>query len=146
MIDAIPTLPTGNVKPSSLPGKAAAKADQETPASAAQSGAASGPVRPQGGSSRPEPSASGEAEAERREPVPKGGLSQVVESLNSYLQNSKRALEFSVDDGTGQVVIKVMDADRKEVIRQIPPEHAIKLMERLREGGDMNGTGLNERA
>ncbi|WP_052315102.1 flagellar protein FlaG [Thiocystis violascens] len=73
-------------------------------------------------------------------------LKQAVESINGFLQNQKRALEFSVDDETGHVVITVMDVDRKEVIRQIPSELALKLMAQVREGGGMRGIGLSEKA
>jgi flagellar protein FlaG len=62
-------------------------------------------------------------------------LQHAVESINDLLQNQQRTLEFSVDDETGQVVVRVMDAERKDVIRQIPSELALKLMTQVREGG-----------
>jgi flagellar protein FlaG len=79
------------------------------------------------------------------EPKPTTELKQAVESMNSFLQDQKRALEFSVDEETGHVVISVMDVERKEVIRQIPSEQALKLMAQMREGG-MRWTGLTEKA
>ena len=56
-------------------------------------------------------------------------VNQVVESINSYLQSTKRALEFSVDDSSGRTVITVMDGEREEVIRQIPPEAVLALLQ-----------------
>ncbi len=43
---------------------------------------------------------------------------QSVESLSGFFQNQRYALEFSVDEETGQVVIRVMDAEHTDVIRQ----------------------------
>jgi len=73
-------------------------------------------------------------------------LERVVESINDYLQANQRAIEFSLDDKAGTVVVTVMDAERKEVIRQIPPEHVLKMMQQMREGGGIGGFGLTERA
>lgn len=103
-----------------------------------------------GAPEQPSPSADvkGKEEQERSASATATGkeLKQAVESINGFLQDNKRALEFSVDDETGEVVITVMDIDRKEVIRQIPSELALKLMEQAREAGGMKWTGLNERA
>ena len=79
-------------------------------------------------------------------PPGKGELEKAVQSINDFLQSSKRSLEFSVDDNSGRTVIKVMDAEREEVIRQIPPETALELMHKLRDGDGMAATGLVEKA
>lgn len=79
-------------------------------------------------------------------PPDKDELEKAVESINDFLQSSKRSLEFSVDEISGRTVIKVMDAEREEVIRQIPPETALELMQKLRDGDGMAATGLAEKA
>jgi flagellar protein FlaG len=43
------------------------------------------------------------------------------------------SLAFSVDKPTGKTVIKVMDKETDEMIRQIPPEDALKLMANMRD-------------
>ncbi|WP_083848608.1 flagellar protein FlaG [Thiorhodovibrio frisius] len=73
-------------------------------------------------------------------------LDKAVESINDFLQQSKRALEFSVDETSGRTIIKVMDAEKEKVIRQIPPETALELMQKLRDGDGMAATGLAEKA
>ncbi|WP_255349515.1 flagellar protein FlaG [Thioalkalivibrio sp. ALE16] len=73
-------------------------------------------------------------------------VNQVVESINSYLQSTKRALEFSVDDSSGRTVITVMDGEREEVIRQIPPEAVLALVEQLQSEQELGGTGLADKA
>lgn len=58
-------------------------------------------------------------------------LNEVVESLNENIEVLRRALQFSVDDDSGQTVVKVLDADTEEVIRQIPSEEVLELQKRL---------------
>ena len=40
-------------------------------------------------------------------------------------------LDFSIDDTTGVMVVKVIAADSGEVIRQLPSEVALKLAQNL---------------
>jgi flagellar protein FlaG len=47
------------------------------------------------------------------------------------VQASQRNLDFSIDDTTGKVVVKVIATDSGEVIRQIPSETALKLAQNL---------------
>lgn len=83
---------------------------------------------------------------ERSEPVEASDLEPVVESINAYLQNSKRTLEFSVDDSTGRTVITVMDGENDEIIRQIPPEQMLELAEHFENERDLGGTGFVDKA
>lgn len=55
-----------------------------------------------------------------------------VKNLNQYVQAIRRELEFSIDENSGRTVIKVLDAETKEVIRQIPPEEVIVLSRNLK--------------
>lgn len=50
-------------------------------------------------------------------------MKQVAEAVQAKASN----LEFSVDKETGTTVVKVVDAQTKEVIRQIPPEEMLSL-------------------
>ncbi|WP_369773952.1 flagellar protein FlaG [Thioalkalivibrio sp. ALJ15] len=114
-----------------------------------------GQIAKEGGSAVSASSGSGasrvaeQAVAERTkpaEPVEASDMERVVESINAYLQSTKRALEFSVDDVSGRTVITVMDGDRENVIRQIPPEQMRALAEQLRDEQTLDGTGLVDRA
>ncbi|QCI13815.1 flagellar protein FlaG [Pseudomonas putida] len=60
-------------------------------------------------------------------------LAQAVESLQKMSESSHRNLDFSIDEGSGQTVVKVVASDTGEVIRQIPSEVALKLAESLKE-------------
>jgi flagellar protein FlaG len=60
-------------------------------------------------------------------------LSEAVEELNGLVQNVRRELRFSVDDNSGRSVISVIDSETEEVIRQIPPEQVMSLIEHFKE-------------
>ncbi|WP_069861353.1 MULTISPECIES: flagellar protein FlaG [Pseudomonas] len=63
----------------------------------------------------------------------RGQLSEAVRSLQESVQSVRRNLAFSIDESTGEVVVKVMAADSGEVIRQIPSEEALRLAQSLKE-------------
>ena len=53
-------------------------------------------------------------------------LRDKVAQLNDYMQNMNRNLQFSVDDSSGDTVIKVIDSETEEVVRQIPSEEILE--------------------
>ena len=56
-----------------------------------------------------------------------------VSSIQAFAQSIQRNLNFSLDDSSGRVVVKVTDSVFGEVIRQIPSEEALRLAESLDE-------------
>jgi len=58
-------------------------------------------------------------------------LGDAVKQLNSYVQSINRNLEFNIDKDSGQTVVKVIDAETDEMIRQIPNEEALKIAKQL---------------
>ncbi|TRX74454.1 flagellar protein FlaG [Pseudomonas mangiferae] len=54
-----------------------------------------------------------------------------VADIQSFVQNVNRYLAFNVDESSGDIVVKVMDADSGQLIRQIPSEEVLRLAERL---------------
>lgn len=60
-------------------------------------------------------------------------VKEVVEQLNKHAQTVNRDLLFSVDDDSGKTVIKVVNADTAELVRQIPSEEVLRLSETIRE-------------
>jgi flagellar protein FlaG len=69
-------------------------------------------------------------------------LEEVVSNINSYVQNINRDLQFSVDETTERVVIKVLDSETEEVIREIPSEEALALAKFLTEQQEAESTQL----
>ena len=58
-------------------------------------------------------------------------INKFVDELNHMVQNSRRSLKFSVDDRSGEVIVRVVDAETDEIVRQIPAEEALKLARRF---------------
>lgn len=87
------------------------------------------------------PSAEATAPAE----VKATDLKQAVSDINSYVQKLSRDLLFSVDEGTGRTVIKVVDGSTDKVIRQIPSEDVLALARHLQDsdGAMVEGMILN---
>lgn len=54
-------------------------------------------------------------------------LDAAVSKLNDYVQNVQRTLSFSIDKDTGVTVVKVIDTQTNELVRQIPAENVLKL-------------------
>lgn len=73
-------------------------------------------------------------------------LEEFIETVNEFLHTAQRALEFSFDQTSGRSIIIVKDLENDEVIRQIPPETFVQLVEHFRDEGDIDRTGLEERA
>jgi flagellar protein FlaG len=73
--------------------------------------------------------------AEAKQPEDKAlareSLDSAVASISSFVQGVQRSLDFSVDDASGEVIVKVTDRDSGEVIRQLPSEEALRLSEQL---------------
>ena len=57
----------------------------------------------------------------------------MVSDLNQLVQSLHRELQFSVDNDSGETVIKVVDRETDEVLRQIPNDEVLQLRKRLEE-------------
>ncbi|MGB3127197.1 MAG: flagellar protein FlaG [Pseudomonas sp.] len=64
-------------------------------------------------------------------------LEQAVTDIRKFVQAAQRNLDFSIDDTTHQVVVKVIATDSGEVIRQIPSETALKLAQSLHDASSV---------
>ena len=58
-------------------------------------------------------------------------LKMAVQEIEKFVQSVKRNLEFSIDESSGKVIVKVIASESGEVIRQIPSAEAMKLAESL---------------
>ena len=67
----------------------------------------------------------------------RAALEKAVTDMREFVQASQRNLDFSIDDSTGKVVVKVIATDSGEVIRQIPSEAALKLAQNLSDASSL---------
>lgn len=49
-------------------------------------------------------------------------VSKAVEEANRNLKGFRRSFEYNVDELTDRIIIKVIDSETDEVIKEIPPE------------------------
>ena len=70
-------------------------------------------------------------------------LKKAVQEIEKFVQSVKRNLEFSIDEPSGKVVVKVIASGSGEVIRQIPAEEVLRIAERL---GELQGLLISEEA
>lgn len=71
-----------------------------------------------------------------------------IEELQQFNQSIDRSLQFQVDDELGVTIVRVVDKETDELIRQFPPEELINLSRRLKElneqGSSTQGVLLQE--
>ncbi len=73
--------------------------------------------------------------------ISKEDVEHMVEVLKDLTETLQTKLNFSVDEGTNDIVVKVIDKKTGEIIRQIPPEELLKLQEKMQ---DLTGFLLND--
>lgn len=60
-------------------------------------------------------------------------LNTIVKELNDFVQVVQRRLEFSIDQDNGEVIVRVVDAETRDVVREIPAEEVREMRKRLSE-------------
>lgn len=68
-----------------------------------------------------------------------------VQNLQELSKLQGWTVNFSVEKDLDQVVIKVVDAETKSMIRQIPSEELLAISKRIKDLRDSNGTAGNSR-
>jgi flagellar protein FlaG len=92
------------------------KLDERPVAQAEQPGAVSGVA------GKPQSSA---AQASRED------LAAAVKKINESMPASAQSLEFSIDEDSKDIVVKVIDQSTKEIVRQIPSKEALEIAKSL---------------
>jgi len=70
-----------------------------------------------------------------QQPAERAKISEAVNQINDYIQTVQRNLSFSMDDESGKTVIKVIDSDSGQLIRQIPGDEVLALASHLQDLG-----------
>ncbi len=58
-------------------------------------------------------------------------LTEAVTQINDFVQSIQRELHFSIDDESGDAIVKVIDKKTNELVRQIPPEDVMEMLKNL---------------
>lgn len=65
------------------------------------------------------------------EQVSQQQLVEAVKFVNDFVKSLNNSLQFSIDDDTGKTVVKVIDVDTKQVIKQFPTEEMLAIARAL---------------
>ena len=88
----------------------------------------------------PSPGTGGSVEATIPQPPPQvtaqqsisnAALKEAAQQVNTYLKSNSSSLQFEVDGETDKVVVRIVDSDTKELIRQIPSEEMLAISQSL---------------
>ncbi len=63
-------------------------------------------------------------------------IEAVVDNLNEFVQSAQRQLEFFVDQESGKTVVRVIDSDTGDTIRNIPSDEILNMQKHLKEMGE----------
>ncbi|WP_457642742.1 flagellar protein FlaG [Persephonella sp.] len=70
---------------------------------------------------------------QQQQQIPEDVLKTAIENLNKKFEMLNSQLKVETDEDTGMRVIKIVDKETNEVIRQIPPEVMLKIAKYLDE-------------
>lgn len=60
-------------------------------------------------------------------------INNQVEELKNFNQSIDRTLQFKVDEELGVTIVRVIDRETKELVRQFPPEELLNLSRKLKD-------------
>jgi flagellar protein FlaG len=76
----------------------------------------------------PQPQSAPKPAVQTTEPPPSAeAIRQAARQINEFLKSSAAAIEFSVDSQSDKVIVRIVDPQTKEVIRQLPSEEMIAI-------------------
>ena len=55
----------------------------------------------------------------------------MIEEMNKKINNSNEVAMFGIHEETNHIMIKIMDKDTKEVIKEFPPEKTLDMIAKL---------------
>ncbi len=61
----------------------------------------------------------------------KATLTGAVKKLNDYVAPALQTIQFSIDDESDRIVVKVVDTETQKVLRQIPNEEVLAITRSL---------------
>ncbi|WP_239615874.1 flagellar protein FlaG [Cohnella mopanensis] len=60
-------------------------------------------------------------------------LMSAIDTANKNVQGKEHEFNYKIHKSTGDLIVQILDKDTHEVIREVPPEKFIDLIEKLQE-------------
>jgi len=76
-------------------------------------------------------SGSEQNQGQKENPASEKQIKEAISKANNKMKISRTRCEFSYHEETNRVSIKVLDKDTQEVIREIPTEEALEMIEKM---------------
>ena len=93
--------------------------------------AAPAPIQPAAQSSSSNNTEDNQSQSGKEGQATEKQIQAAIEHVNRASKMSRTRCEFSYHEATKRVSIKVFDKDTDEVIREIPPEKSLEMVERM---------------
>ncbi len=74
---------------------------------------------------------SGQGQSQNQNPATEDQIKEAVKQVNTKLKAHRTRCEFSYHEETNRVSIKVFDRDTEKLIREIPPEETLEMVEKI---------------
>lgn len=65
--------------------------------------------------------------------VSEKALMSAIDKVNKALQGMEHEFNYKIHPSTGEIIVQVFDKNTHELVREIPPERFIELVEKLQE-------------
>ncbi len=78
----------------------------------------------------------------KERPISDKAVVEAIEKANKAITGAKTQFEFSIHEKTKEIMVKVIDSETQEVIREIPPE---KILDMVAKMWEMAGILVDER-
>jgi len=69
-------------------------------------------------------------------------IESIIKELNQFIQIFNTKIAFEIDKETKKTILRIVDVETNEVIRQIPPEELLQISRRISE---LLGLIINEK-
>ena len=69
--------------------------------------------------------------AEKEERYTKENLDKAIKKLNGFLKDDNAYAEYNVHEKFGDIMIKIVDRDTKEVLVEVPPKKILDMIAKL---------------
>ena len=88
-------------------------------------------AQPQDEKSSSDGSTSQQQQAAKNSQATPDQLKKMIEEMNKKINNSNEVAMFGIHEETDRIMIKIMDKDTKEVIKEFPPEKTLDMIAKL---------------
>ncbi|MBM7623046.1 flagellar protein FlaG [Sporohalobacter salinus] len=79
---------------------------------------------------------------ESQQEITKKEVKEGIEQLNEAIQTFHEDVQFELHEDSGRMMTKIVNLDKHEVIREIPPKEVLEMLGRIK---DMVGLILDEK-